>query len=139
MITTRKKLLALATFFVSINVSAEIAVIVHPDNKTNLTEKEIRDLYLLKDRYFPDGKPVKVYNLSGDDEAKNDFYNKVLHKDESRVNSQWVRALFSSKATPPKDLKTAQMMKAAVASNPDAIGFIDAKDIDDSVRVILKK
>ena len=118
---------------------SEIAVIVHPDNKTTLGEEEIKRLYLMKDKYFPNGSPVKIFNLAGEAQAKNEFYTKVLNKEEARLNSLWARVLFSSAASPPADVDSATSMKAAIAKNPTAIGFIDAKDVDDSVRVILRK
>lgn len=133
------KLFAVFTLLASFNAMAEIAVIVHPSNKTALKEEDIRRLFLLKDKYFPNGNSVKIYNLAGDTATKIDFYKNVLNKDEGRLNSMWVRALFSSKATPPADVDSASLMKAAVAANPDAIGFINANDVDDSVRVVLKK
>lgn len=133
------RFIALAGLLVSIEAMAEVAVIVHPSNKSAISERQVIDLYMLKERYFADGSKAQIYNLSGDAAAKDQFYKGVLHKDESRLNAHWVRVLFSSKGSAPVDVDNAAKMKAAVAGNPGAIGFINAEDVDDSVRVVLRK
>jgi len=38
----------------------------------------------------------------------------------------------------PKDLSSAEQMKARLAANPNAIGYLRKENVDDSVRVLLR-
>ena len=44
--------------------------------------------------------------------------------------------MFSGKATPPKELGSSADVKKFVASNPDAIGYIEKSAVDSSVKVV---
>ena len=64
------------------------------------------------------------------------FYTKVTGKNSAQVKAAWSRLVFSGKATPPKELATAADVKKFVASNPDAIGYIEKSAVDASVKVV---
>ena len=50
----------------------------------------------------------------------------------------WARITFTGKGTPPKELKSDAEVKAFVAANPRAIGYVDASAVDSSVKAVLK-
>lgn len=115
-----------------------LVVIVHPDNNNKLSDLDIRNLFLSKTEYYPDGTSVKIYNYTGDNELQQNFYKKVLRKSESSVNAYWARILFSSKGAPPEEVANAQDLINRVAKNKSAISFIDSSQVDSSVKVIYK-
>jgi len=44
--------------------------------------------------------------------------------------------IFSGKGIPPESFEQPEKLKEAVASHPNAIGFLDRSMVDESVRVI---
>lgn len=128
------------TLFLSLGFSkfsfAEVVVIVNPDNHIVIDAKKIRSIFLGKIKTFSNGEEVKPLDLLDGEAGKSEFIQKVLRKTSSSLNSHWSRMIFSSKGRPPIELSTVKM-KEAVASNKNAIGYIDSKDIDDSVKILL--
>lgn len=130
--------IALCTLFLSLGFStpsfAEIVVIINPNNNNEINADIIRKIFLKKINTFSDGVEAKPFDLL--DEARQiEFTKKALRKTSSSLHSYWSRMIFSAKGYPPKALSAAEM-KRVVASNISAIGYIDSKDVDDSVKVL---
>lgn len=114
---------------------AKIAVIVHPSNTAQLNANEVRQIFLGKTRTFPNGSKVQPFDTKDESATKKIFTEQVLHKNLSSLNSYWSRMLFSSKGKPPKTLNE-EKIKAMVASNKNAIAYIQAGAVDNSVKVL---
>ncbi len=69
--------------------------------------------------------------------ARDVFIGKVLRKNERKLKAYWSKQVFSGKAGPPRQLGDDAAVKAFVASNNSAIGYIDSSQIDDSVKPVL--
>lgn len=117
--------------------AAETVVVVHPDNKNSLDAVIIRKIYLSKNKSFPNGDKVAIFDLPEGNKTRDEFRDKVLRKSASRLSSYWARMLFSSKGKPPKVLSGADEVKDMISSNPSAIAYLDARDVDSSVKVVL--
>lgn len=128
---------ALLTTGMVLPVYAGVAIIVHPDNQNKLNASQIRNIYLAKSRMFPDGMEVLPIDQDVDDLSRVVFIKEILKKDEGNLNSYWARMLFSSKGKPPKVINNSAEMKKLIATNKNAIGYIDTKDVDSSVKVVL--
>ncbi len=117
---------------------AEIAIIVHPENTTLFAEAEVRNIFLGKVKVFDNGLglPIVAIDIEPGDPARKEFIANVLHKTEANINAYWVRMLFSSKAEPPRKVKNSAEVMAIIAKNPSAIGYVDSKLVDSSVRVL---
>lgn len=115
---------------------AATAIIVHPNNDNELKSSIIRKIFLGQAYTFPNGDKATPIDQQGDSSNKAAFTKKVLRKTPSSLNSYWSRMMFSSKGLPPKTLAE-QAIKAEVAKNPQAISYIDADNIDDSIKIVL--
>ena len=116
---------------------AGIAVIVNHGNPINtLSSEEVKAIFLKKVTTFPDGgAATPVYQ---DEEAKiySDFAEKVLEKDVAHLKSYWSGQIFSGKNSLPEVAKGDSAVKAHVSGVPDAIGYIDSRHVDKSVKVV---
>jgi ABC-type phosphate transport system substrate-binding protein len=54
-----------------------------------------------------------------------------------RLNAYWARLQFSGAVQPPPEISDSQSVRDLVRHNKNAIGYIEASQVDDSVRVIL--
>ncbi len=115
---------------------AETAVVVHPSNGVELTKKQISRIFLGKLRKFPGGDKALPVNLPEGSDLRVHFDRKILKKSPAQIKSYWSIQLFTGKGTPPQQAEDSSEVKALVGENPNLIGFIDASEVDESVRVV---
>lgn len=114
------------------SATAEIVVIVNKANPaTRMFSEQASQFFLGKSTMFT---PVDQAEGSA---IRNEFYLKVADKDAAQMKALWSKLVFTGKGTPPKELKSHQEVKKAVADDPKAIGYIDKSAVDDTVKVIL--
>ena len=127
--------LFLTSIIASNLVSAEMVVIVHPSNGSEITKENVRKIYLGKTKSFLNNTKAIPIELSVG-ELRKEFLRIVLRKSEGQINSYWARMLFTGRTTPPKDFDTQEEIKLLVAKNPSTIGFIDSSLVDETVKVV---
>lgn len=131
--------LALGLAFIVSGAMAEIAVIVHPaTNVDALTEDDVSRLFLGKTKSFPNGTQAVPINQNEGSPTRDKFNDAVCKKNASQYKAYWSQLVFTGKGTPPKDGGDDTQVKALVASTPNAISYVDASQVDDSVKVVLK-
>lgn len=129
--------LALGLMLMSHTAFAEVAVVVHPSNGVALDNGDISRIYLGKLKSFPGGGPVIPLDLKEGSAIRSTFVDKVLGKSESQLKAYWSKLVFSGQGQPPKSVDDAEML-SLVAANPNMIGFVDAANVNDSVKVIAR-
>lgn len=114
--------------------SAEYVLIVNKDNPiSSLTRSEVKKIFLGKKNYWPDGQRIDVLLLKNSD-VHHDFVYEVLNKSPRQLSMYWKQVLFSGAGIPPKTFTDPESLKALVASDPKAIGYIDIRLLDESVK-----
>ncbi|HBZ05389.1 hypothetical protein [Massilia haematophila] len=110
---------------------AEVAVVVNPKAaEASMTKEQVAQFFLGKSTAMtpidqPEDAPVRA-----------EFYKKVTDKDASQAKALWSKLVFTGKASMPKEVANSAAVKAAVAANPKAIGYIEKSAVDGSVKVI---
>lgn len=118
------------------NAFADTAVIVHPSNGDLLDKDAVSKIFLGKTKSFPSGGDIFPVNQKDGAEIRTSFDEYVLGKSSSQVKAYWSKLMFTGKGTPPKEAESGAEVKSLVAGNPATIGYIDASEVDDSVKVI---
>lgn len=117
--------------------AAEVAVIVHPENEVDgLSKAQFARVFLGRAQTFPDGSSASPLNQGEDSAVRQEFEEAFLGRTPSQMKAYWAKAMFSGSATPPPELDGDAAVKAAVAADPSAIGYVDAASVDGSVKVI---
>lgn len=132
------KCVAIPLVLLSTAADAEVAVVVHPSNAATADQAEISRLFTGRGTTFSNGSKATPLNLADGAPARAEFDSKVLGKSSSQMKAYWSKLVFTGKGTPPKELAADADVKAAVAADPTAIGYIDAASVDASVKVIAK-
>ena len=120
-----------ASSFAALPALAEVVAVVSPKAATGtLSKDDVAQFFLGKSTSMtpidqPDASPVRA-----------EFYKKVADKDASQAKALWSKLVFTGKATMPKEVADNAAVKAAVAANPKAIGYIDKSAVDASVKVV---
>jgi ABC-type phosphate transport system substrate-binding protein len=121
------------------SANAEIVVIVNPKNPAaTMSADQVAAIYLGTATSFPDGGAVALADQPEAAGIRGDFYQKATGRSVAQVKATWARITFTGKGTPPKELKTDADVKAFVASDPKAIGYVDSSAVDGSVKAVLK-
>lgn len=117
---------------------ADIAVIANRTGKlTRITPGQLSDLYLGRSRSLPDSTSVQVIELTRNSTLRERFFRRINGMTLRQVNAYWARLQFSGQVLPPPALEDETSVLAAIRDNPNAIGYVDAASVDESVRVIL--
>lgn len=130
---------ACAALLVSTAPLAEIAIIANPASGAGeLDAKTAKKLFLGKTRSVPGMSGVTLVGQTDDSPTKAEFTQKITKKQPAKYKAYWSKMIFSGKAVPPKELANDAEVKAYVASHADAIGYVDASIVDDTVKVLLR-
>jgi len=65
------------------------------------------------------------------------FDQAVLERDPKQMRAYWAQMIFTGRGKPPRQLDSDEAIKKEVAANPNAIGYIDGKSLDSSVKAVL--
>ena len=115
----------------SLPALAEVAVVVSTKAaESSLTREQVAQFFL--------GKSTAMTPIDQADSAavRAEFYKKVADKDAAQAKALWSKLVFTGKATMPKEVADNAAVKAAVAANPKAIGYIDKSAVDATVKVV---
>jgi len=132
----RAIVLLLATALAAPALAGDLAVIVHANRTDRLTRAEVAQIYLRKRRFWGDGKRILPVNRDSGSAARDAFDRRIFGGDAGDLGVYWNRQYFQG-VLPPPTLASDEAVKRFVASEPLAIGYIDAALVDDSVKVVL--
>ena len=128
--------LALGLFAPPAAGGAALAVIVHPSRTEAFDEDSLRLVYLKQRRYWVDGSPIVPVNRDAGSAEREAFNERVLHLAPARLAAYWNERYFDG-VFPPITLSSDVAVMRYVARERNAVGYIAAAAVDDSVRVAL--
>ena len=123
--------LLLGLLFLS-SANASDLIVIGNTTAQDLSKDQISDIFLGKSATGL--TPVDQPSSSA---IRAEFYQKVAGKDLAQVKAIWARLAFSGQGQPPTELADDAAVKKMIAANPKAIGYIDKKNADSSIKVIL--
>lgn len=122
-----------------LNVPAQaddVVVIVNKNNVNPIKHAMVVKIYTGAVRGWPDGTPVYALDQDDSSPARADFYANVIGKSRAAMRAIWAQNIFTGKGLPPKLVNSDAEMKKLVSSNKNAIGYIRASGVDDSIKVV---
>lgn len=123
--------IAATAFGAAAPAMAEVVVVVNAKAaESTMTKEQVAQFFLGKSTAMTpidqaDSSPVRA-----------EFYKKVADKDAAQAKALWSKLVFTGKATMPKEVGDNAGVKAALAANPKAIGYIDKSAVDGTVKVV---
>jgi len=137
---TSRLALVLALFLLAPAMADEpdgVAVIVHPSRRVALSVEDVAQIYLRRKRFWNDGSPVVPLNLPSTNPLRERFSSLVLRQSGPRLADYWNRQYFYG-VLPPATLASTEGVRRYVASDPNAIGYVPAAEVDGSVHALLR-
>jgi ABC-type phosphate transport system substrate-binding protein len=115
------------------SIHAELVVVGHKNNPATLDITLVEDIFMGRTRYLDDGQTVTPVDQSA---LRADFYLKVTGKPLEQIDAYWARIMFTGQNSPPNLLADDNAVLKTISENPNAIGYIDKKNVNHSVRII---
>jgi hypothetical protein len=120
-----------------IATAAQAAVVVIGNNNIGAAEaKEVKKVFLGKKSDIGGVSVTPV--MSADAALTNAFIDKVIEQSPDAFNAYWTEKTFTGQGNKPRELSNDAAVKAFVGTTAGAIGYIDDKNLDATVKVLLK-
>jgi len=113
-----------------------VAIVSARSPLNSLATHQAADIFLGKTSRFPDGTLAVPIDLSEDSPAREKFYVQLTGKSPAQMKAHWSKIIFTGRGQPPRQAGSNAEAKKAIADNPNAIGYIDANQVDASVKVL---
>jgi ABC-type phosphate transport system substrate-binding protein len=117
--------------------SADVVAVVSLRNSlTSLSKAQLTDIFLGKTTRFPDGTQAMPIDQEEGSPARDEFYATVAGKSAAQIKAYWAKIIFTGRGQPPKAVSNSIDIRKLLASNPQAIGYIERSSVDSSVKVL---
>lgn len=103
---------------------------------TSISRRHLADLYLGRTSRFDDGRRATPVDLEPGTPAREAFYERYLQRSPAEIEAHWARLIFTGRGRPPQELESGREMRERVAADASAIGYLDRRSVDASVRVV---
>ena len=117
-------------------VSDVVAVVSAQSSVTILSQSEIVDIFLGNTRVLSNGDKVMPIDQAEGSLVRDEFYAKFAGKSAAQMKAHWSRIIFTGRGQPPKEAALDSEAKKRIVDNPNAIGYLDNRMVDSSVRVL---
>ena len=131
-------LIGLSLSFGAAAAAADVVAVVSARSPVStLSKNQIVDIFLGKANRFPDGRQAVPIDQVEGSAARDEFYLKFADKSPAQLKAFWSKIIFTGRGRPPQEVSNDIEVKKFIAQHPDAIGYIEQKRVDDSVKVVL--
>jgi len=116
--------------------AAEVVLVAGKDSPIDtLSRHEVNDIYLGNQTRLPNvGKVIPLDR--NDDKVRGEFYESYTGKSLPQVKSHWAKYIFTGRGYPPKTVSSLDELKKMLVSNPNTIGYVDANQVDGSMKTL---
>ncbi|MDX1808961.1 MAG: hypothetical protein R3331_05440 [Sulfurospirillaceae bacterium] len=133
-------IIGLSLSFGSVGASAEVVTVISAKNPvTTLSKNQVADIFLGKANHFPNGNQAMPIDQNEGSTVREEFYLKFAGKSPSQIKAYWSKIIFTGRGQPPPEVTNGLEVKKFIAKHPNAIGYINNKLVDKSVKVIHTK
>ena len=119
------------------SIYSQVAVIANksvPDG--SISNAKLQEVYSLKIKTRSNGQGIILFTLKNDNSTVEKFFSS-FGKSSSDMKKVWMKIQLTGEGTAPDALGSEDEILNKVASTPGAIGYIDAKKVNDKVKVLL--
>jgi ABC-type phosphate transport system substrate-binding protein len=114
-----------------------VVVVVSADSPVNeIPRLHLADLYLGRTTRFPDGESARPIDQEAGSPSRTAFYDTYLGRSQAEIKAHWSKIIFTGRGRPPKAVANDEEVKELVAGDPSAVGYVERRLVDDSVRVV---
>lgn len=137
-LATALPLIALGLAATARGETLEVAVVVNPEREvTDLSRSELERIFRLRRQRWADGQRIYLLMREEGSSEKSIVLDRIYRMSGDELKRFWLAKIYRGElASFPKTLGSGQAVISFVARAKNAIGFVDAREVDDSVRVV---
>ena len=90
-----------------------------------LTTYQIRQIYTMRQHYWPSGQAVVVFTLPSDQLIHKQFSKNILKIFPYQLDRMWRKLTYSGLGKVPIEVNTIDELKNMIKNTPGAIGYVD--------------
>lgn len=135
-----RRLLGLALLLVAAAAKpadVRIAVVTNRARKVSLTVEDAARIFLKQRRFWDDGAQIVPLNREAGSALREAFSTRVFGVPSAELAAYWNTQYFLG-TFPPATLSSTAAVKRYVAADADAIGYVEASEVDETVRTALQ-
>lgn len=117
-------------------VDTVVVVVSAESSVTEMPRLHLVDLYLGRTSRFPDGDRAQPLDLAAGSPVREAFYETYLERSPAQIKAHWSKLVFTGRGRPPESVGDGEAMRERIAGDPRAIGYLDRRLVDESVRVV---
>ncbi|MCH7676285.1 MAG: hypothetical protein E2O79_05730 [Caldithrix sp.] len=132
----------LALLFIQLTLAigpaaGQVAIIVNKEAAVrDITKDELKSVYFGELQQWKDGDEIVLTDRKDNDVIAMKFYDDFLGRNQRKVRKLWLRKVLRGEIRPPESFNTDGGIIKFVAENKEAIGFVSAASVKNSVRVL---
>lgn len=121
----------------ALSSGTEEHVIAHRGiHNSELSLNQLRSIFSLRARQWPDGTPITVFVLRDEKEVHRQFLLKTLKMLPHQLRRQWDRYIYAGIGQGPVVVESQEEMLKKVSATPGGIGYIEGGVPDDQVLML---
>jgi ABC-type phosphate transport system substrate-binding protein len=102
---------------------------INADQATQIFMKQVQS--------WPDGQSIHPIDIKEGTPQRTEFYAKVTGRSLGQLRAYWARQTFTGMGFPPKQANSTDEAVKLVQTTPGAVGYVNRKQVDTSVKVVL--
>ncbi len=131
-------MLALSFFMAPVNAIDVIVNHAVPGSATFST-LQYRSIFTMRQKYWPNDKPIKVFVLPDDHPLHKKFAKNKLNMLPFQLRRIWNKMIFSGTGRGPVTIATEREMLEKVSSTPNSIGYVDKGSKNEKIRLFIEQ
>ena len=133
-----KTLIFLLVLTLSCPTFSKIYVVTNADAPiTNLSKKELRDLYLGRTKSFPNGEYAKVIDRQGNEELRTKFFKTVCNMSPRKVDAFWAKLVFSGRMHPLEKMEADAEVLNSLKDDKYALAFVSSAPVHANLKIVM--
>jgi ABC-type phosphate transport system substrate-binding protein len=113
-----------------------VVVVAARSPTTTLSRNEVADLFLGRVANFPDGRPAVPIDQREGSPVRNEFNSEYLGRTAAQIKAHWSKVIFTGRGSPPRAMADSEQVRRLVASNPNAIGYLQRRLVNASLEIV---
>jgi len=100
-----------------------------------VSKEQVADIFLGRTYRFPNGSEAVPLDQQEGSSVRNRFYAAFTGWSPAQLKSYWAKIIFTGRGQPPATVASGEIRKA-LASNPQAVAYVDRSAVDDTMRIV---
>lgn len=102
----------------------------------HLSKKELADIFLGRTSRLPNGEQVVPIDQDEGSPARDQFYETFVGKTSAELRAYWSKIIFTGRGQPPLAVPNGVKERKLIATNPNAIGYLEKSQLDSTVKAV---